>query len=85
MNPKRILVTGASGCIGHYISEILIAQTDYELYLLVRNPKKLQVDTQYRPGVTVLQGDMGKIERFADLLKTIDTAVLTATHASIKV
>lgn len=79
MNPKRILVTGASGCIGHYISEILIQQTNYELYLLVRNPKKLQVDTQYRPGVTVLQGDMGKIEQFTDLLKTIDTAVLTAT------
>jgi len=79
MTPKRILVTGASGCIGHYITEALTRQTDYELYLLVRNPDKLKVDTQYRPGITVLQGDMGKIEQFADLLKTIDTAVLTAT------
>jgi len=79
MTPKRILVTGASGCIGHYITEALIEQTDHELYLLVRNPNKLQVDTKSRPGVTVLQGDMGKIEQFADLLKTIDTAILTAT------
>ena len=79
MTPKRILVTGASGCIGHYITEALIEQTDYELYLLVRNPNKLKVDTKFRPGITVLQGDMGKIEDFADLLKTIDTAVLTAT------
>ncbi len=75
----RILVTGASGCIGHYICQALIQQTDHELYLLVRNPNKLQVNTQYRPGITVLQGDMKEIEQFAHLLKTIDTAVLTAT------
>ncbi|BAY43601.1 NAD-dependent epimerase/dehydratase [Scytonema sp. HK-05] len=79
MSQKRILVTGASGCIGHYISEALIQETQHELYLLVRNPKKLQVDTQARPGVTVLQGDMQEIGKFADLLKTIDVAVLTAT------
>lgn len=79
MSQKRILVTGASGCIGHYISEALIQETEHELYLLVRNPKKLQVDTQARPGVTVLQGDMLEIAQFTDLLKTIDIAVLTAT------
>lgn len=79
MTSKRILVTGASGCIGHYISEALIQQTNHELYLLVRNPSKLQVDIQARPGITVLQGDMLTIELFADLLPTIDTAVLTAT------
>ncbi|BAY98813.1 NAD-dependent epimerase/dehydratase [Tolypothrix tenuis PCC 7101] len=79
MSQKRILVTGASGCIGHYISEALIQETDYELYLLVRNPSKLQVNTQARPGITVLQGDMQEIGKFADLLSTIDVAVLTAT------
>ena len=76
---KKILVTGASGCIGHYISEALIHQTDYELYLLVRNPSKLQVNTQYRPNINVLQGDMHGIEQFAELLKTVDIAVLAAT------
>ncbi|MBD2359263.1 NAD(P)-dependent oxidoreductase [Tolypothrix sp. FACHB-123] len=79
MTQKRILVTGASGCIGHYIAEALIKETDYELYLLVRNPNKLTVNTQARPGITVLQGDMLQINQFVDLLSTIDTAVLTAT------
>ncbi|MBD2303531.1 NAD(P)-dependent oxidoreductase [Nostoc sp. FACHB-190] len=79
MSQKRILVTGASGCIGHYISEALIQNTNHELFLLVRNPNKLQVNTQFRPGVTVLQGDMQEIKHFADLLSTIDVAVLTAT------
>jgi nucleoside-diphosphate-sugar epimerase len=79
MTQKRILVTGASGCIGHYISEALIQNTDHELYLLVRNPSKLQVNTQARPGITVIQGDMQNISQLADLLPTITTAVLTAT------
>jgi nucleoside-diphosphate-sugar epimerase len=79
MSKKRIFVTGASGCVGHYLSEQLINETEHELFLLVRNPEKLKVDTSKRPNVTVLQGDMLEIEKFADLLKTIDVAVLTAT------
>lgn len=76
---KRVLVTGASGCVGHYISQTLIQQTNHELFLLVRNPDKLQVDTSVRGNVHVIQGDMQKIEQHSDLLKTIDVAILTAT------
>lgn len=75
----RILVTGASGCIGHYITEALIQQTQHELYLLVRNPDKLKFDYDARPGITLLQADMRDIERFGNILKTIDQAVLAAT------
>ncbi len=74
----RILVTGASGCVGHYISETLIKNTDHELFLFVRNPAKLQVDITSRPGIHVITADMMEIEKQAELLKTIDVAVLTA-------
>ena len=80
----RILVTGASGCIGHYLTEALITETTHELYLLVRNPDKLQVDTQSRPGINVLQGDMREIERLSEVLKTINIAVLTAADWGTK-
>ncbi|MBD1931217.1 MULTISPECIES: NAD-dependent epimerase/dehydratase family protein [Cyanophyceae] len=79
MTPKRILVTGASGCIGHYISESLIQNTEHELYLLVRNPNKLGIDYEARPGVTILHYDLREVERIGDLLKTMDVAVLAAT------
>lgn len=72
-------MTGASGCIGHYLVETLIQETQHDLFLLVRNPDKLKIDYSVRPGVTLLQGDMRDIEQFSDLLKTIDFAILTAT------
>lgn len=78
MTPKRVLVTGASGCVGHYIADALIQQTPHELFLLVRDPQKLRVNCDARSGVHVLQGNMHDIERFSKLLKTIDVAVLTA-------
>lgn len=79
MTPKRIFITGASGCIGHYIAEALIQQTEHHLYLLVRNPEKLGFDYEARPGITILQADLRQIERFADLLQTMDVAILAAT------
>ena len=78
MTPKRIFLTGASGCIGHYITEALIQETNHELYLLVRNPAKLGFDYEARPGITILQGDLRQIERFGELLKTMDAAILAA-------
>ncbi len=74
----RILVTGASGCVGHYVSETLIQNTDHELFLFVRNPAKLTVDIAARPGIHVIAADMMEIEQQAELLKTINVAVLTA-------
>lgn len=75
----RIFMTGASGCIGHYLVETLIENTEHELFLMMRNPAKLKVPTDQRPGITVLEGDMREVAQFADLLKTMDTAILVAT------
>lgn len=61
----RIFLTGASGCIGHYITETLIQETGHELFLLVRNPNKLQFDYKARSGVTILPGDLQEIENIA--------------------
>ncbi len=76
---KRIFITGASGCIGHYLTEALIQETDHELFLLVRNPEKLRVDLEARPGISIVQADMRQIDKYGDLLKTMDMAILVAT------
>lgn len=78
MTSKRIFITGASGCIGHYIVESLIQNTEHDLFLLVRDPSKLKVDVNARPGITVLQANLRDIEQYSRLLKTMDVAILTA-------
>ena len=37
----RILITGASGCVGQYISRWLLDNSDAELLLWLRDPAKL--------------------------------------------
>ncbi|WP_267384171.1 NAD-dependent epimerase/dehydratase family protein [Cyanobacterium sp. uoEpiScrs1] len=76
---KRIFLTGASGCIGHYMTESLIQETAHELFLLVRNPEKLQFDYKSRPNIHLLRGDLENIDQFKGLLKTINIAILAAT------
>jgi len=75
----RIFITGASGCIGHYLVESLLENTDHELFLMMRNPAKLKVPVGNNPKVTVLKGDMREVAQFDELLKTMDTAILVAT------
>jgi nucleoside-diphosphate-sugar epimerase len=75
----KIFLTGASGCIGHYLVEQLIQETQHELFLLVRDPRKLQFDYRSRSGIEILLGDLATIERYSDLLKTIEVAILLAT------
>ncbi len=76
---RRILITGASGCIGHYVTEALAADPGAELYLFVRDPQKVRLDPRWRSDVTVVQGDLREISRFADLIKTMNAAILAAT------
>lgn len=76
---RRILITGASGCIGHYLCETFIGYTDDELFLVVRDPNKLQVPIDSRSGVNIVQADLRNLETLRELLSTIHCAVLVAT------
>jgi nucleoside-diphosphate-sugar epimerase len=76
---KRIFITGASGCIGHYLAETLIQNTNYELFFLVRNPQKLKFNFCSREGVHLIQGDLSSIEQHRNLLSTVNVAILMAT------
>lgn len=75
---KKVFITGASGCVGHYIVESLVANTDYELYLLVRDRQKLKVDITKRPGIHVIVGKMQDIAQYQDLLDTMHYVISTA-------
>jgi nucleoside-diphosphate-sugar epimerase len=76
---RRILLTGASGCIGHYLSEALIQQTDDELFLIIRDPAKFEVPVDSRANVHIVQADLRDVDSLRSLLATIHCAVLVAT------
>ncbi len=75
---KRILVTGASGCIGHYISDILMRETSHELYLLVRDRDKFKLDVSQRSGIHLIEGNIRELKPLKEILKTVDCAILAA-------
>ncbi len=75
---ERVFITGASGCVGHYLVEALLPHANLELFLLVRDRRKLRLDLSQRSGVTVLEGDMARIGEYRDLLSTMDCAISTA-------
>ncbi|MBD2187129.1 NAD-dependent epimerase/dehydratase family protein [Pseudanabaena mucicola] len=76
--PKKVFITGASGCVGHYLIELLLAKTDYELYLLVRDRKKLQIDLSDCPNVHIIEDSMQNIGNHKALLRTMEFVVSTA-------
>lgn len=75
----RILITGASGCIGHYLVETLLQVTDCDLVLVARNPAKLKLDGLVPPRVEIVTADLRDLEGLAPVFGTIDTAILAAT------
>ncbi|MBI5400325.1 NAD(P)-dependent oxidoreductase [Candidatus Saganbacteria bacterium] len=74
----NLFLTGASGCVGHYIFDELVKDPNNQLYLLLRNPNKLKRDLKLFPNVQIIQGEMKELARQTDLLKTMDAVVHVA-------
>lgn len=75
----RVLITGASGCVGRYMVEEFLAHTDHDLVCLVRDAGKLPVPEAAAGRVTVLEHDLREVEAYAPRLGHIDCAFLVAT------
>ena len=66
---SRILITGASGCVGQYISSWLLQNSDSELLLWLRDPEKLKAVSAEHPRIRLLVGDLRDTDRFAHELE----------------
>lgn len=72
-----VFITGASGCVGHYVVDELSA-AGHRLYLLVRDPAKLRFAPAGRPEVTVVWGDLNELDAHAELLRGMEYCVHVA-------
>ena len=77
--PARILITGASGCVGQYTASWLLENSDAELLLWLRDSSKLTAIDPSHPRVHLLVGDLRDSDAFAAELKTVNRVIHTAT------
>jgi len=74
-----ILITGASGCVGQYITSWLIENSNSELFLWVRDPKKITAINLENPRIKVLVGDLREPNKFKKELSEVNRVIHTAT------
>jgi nucleoside-diphosphate-sugar epimerase len=71
----KILITGATGYIGYYLSERL-ATEGYEVIALVRKDtlinKKEDIDKLYKIGIKIIHGDLLNISTLKDISLDVD-------------
>lgn len=77
--PARILITGASGCVGQYLADRLLRTSDAHLLLLLRDPAKLRAVAPDDPRVTLLVGDLRELGPHAEAIAGADRIIHTAT------
>lgn len=77
--PARILITGASGCVGQHIAAQLYRDTDAELLLLLRDPTKLTAVPAHDPRITLLVADLRELTPHAGAIATATRVIHTAT------
>ena len=75
----RILITGASGCVGQYLVEELLSNPEHELVLFLRDRRRLPLPDNALARVTFVECDLRDAARQTDRLNGIDAAVLLAT------
>ena len=76
---SMILVTGASGCVGQYVSRWLLDHSHDDLLLWLRDPGKLTAVPVDHPRIKLLVGDLRDTDRFAAELGTVNRVIHTAT------
>ncbi|MEB3270695.1 MAG: NAD(P)-dependent oxidoreductase [Synechococcus sp.] len=77
--PPRILITGASGCVGQHIAAQLLHETDAELLLWLRDPDKLTAVPADHPRISLLVGDLRHMEPHRVAIASVSRIIHTAT------
>ncbi|MGE4169407.1 MAG: NAD-dependent epimerase/dehydratase family protein [Candidatus Margulisiibacteriota bacterium] len=78
----QIFITGATGCIGHYVLDLLKDDPSLTLHLLLRDPKRLRFNPADYPNIHLHVGNLETIENHEAILKSVDYLIHIGTDWS---
>ena len=79
MSKKRVFITGSTGCIGHYVLDKFVEDPDFELHLLVRDPKKFLSPYVQKSNIHIHLGELESIEKHKEILSQCEYLIHIAT------
>ena len=79
MTTKNLLITGANGCVGQYLIDWFLNNSNYSIFLMIRDPKTLSKSIKTNKRITLLICDLRESKKFNDEIKKINYLVHTAT------
>lgn len=78
MPPLKLLLIGATGCVGSYLLDALQDRPHTHLYLSVRDPLRLPTSYCNHPHITLLPGGLQDLVRQAELLAEMNVVIHAA-------
>lgn len=77
---QHVFITGASGCVGHYLINECLKQPFLHIHVLVRYPEKLKFSDEEFERITVHVGDFKSIDVFAAVIADMDYIIHSVTE-----
>ncbi|MBT5954996.1 NAD(P)-dependent oxidoreductase [bacterium] len=79
MIKSKVFITGASGCVGHYVLDLFANNPNYDCYLLARTPEKIKIKaSNFFP----VKGNLEFIEEHETLISEMNYLIHIATDWS---
>ena len=79
MGTKNLLITGSNGCVGQYLIDWFLKNSDYQINLMVRDPNKLPTYFKDNKRIKLLICDLRNCKTFKKEISNINYLIHTAT------
>ena len=82
MIKSHVFLTGATGCVGHYVLNRLLKSPQWHVHILVRDRGKLRLPDGFSAQLSIHDGNLNSIEALQDIVPRMDYVVHLATDWS---
>ena len=79
MANKNLLITGSNGCVGQYIVDWFLKNSNYNLFLMVRDKNKLPLSIRKNKRINLLICDIRNCKKYQKEISLTNYLVHTAT------